>query len=70
MQSAKMHLYCAFWFNEIEVNRNSTICGLLALSKYKELGACSVCKENKGCKVKCAALNCKEVMHPICAKES
>jgi hypothetical protein len=64
-----MHVYCGFWFNEVEVTPGSDeVSGLGALKKYTP-GLCAICKENAGCKVKCAMQNCTEVMHPICAKD-
>ena len=54
MHSAKMHLYCAFWFNEVEVVTDGQVIGLSALSKYKGNGNCAICKDPSGAKVKCA----------------
>ena len=49
-----MHLYCAFWFNEVEVVTDGQVIGLSALSKYKGNGNCAICKDPSGAKVKCA----------------
>ena len=70
MRTSEMHLYCAFWFNEVEITEGqSRASGLQCIDKYKS-GKCSLCKQESGCKVKCAMQSCSEFFHPICAKES
>lgn len=68
MHSKDLHLYCAFWFAEVEINEEGKTTGLNSLQRYK-LDLCSICKESRGAKVKCAMATCNQKMHPICAKD-
>ena len=69
-KSAQIHLYCGFWFNEIDVDcQTGAVSGLADISKYLK-GACQICAQDQGCKVTCCQKGCSAVMHPVCAKES
>lgn len=67
-----VHLFCAFWFVEIEANDMSNFDSIVGIDELStsELDdkECGLCKQKTGAKLKCSDRSCQEVFHPICGK--
>jgi hypothetical protein len=65
-----VHLFCCFWFSEVEATDLETYDRITGqeLVKAKVEHKCELCGEVQGAKIKCSDRNCKVWFHPICGK--
>ena len=69
--AAYVHLFCAFWFTEVEADDKLNLDSIVGIDEIPRLHTdkqCGLCRFNSGAKLKCSDRNCQEYFHPICGK--